>query len=140
MAQRCFHASQRGTKPARPALFLIPSDRAADGSIIPHPLCNKGGRIAMYEARFGLRRRPYPATPDGSCYYPATSHERALAQLQRALDDGEGIVVLTGTPGTGKTLLCHCLLERLGSQMVSALVTNSHLPSRAALFQAILYD
>jgi type II secretory pathway predicted ATPase ExeA len=94
----------------------------------------------MYATRFGLRRRPYPATPDAACYYPATSHERGLALLQRAFDDGESIVVLTGTPGTGKTLLCHCLLERLGPGVVSAFLTNSHLPSRAALFQAILYD
>src|SRR2546423_1306731 len=99
-----------------------------------------GEQITMYETRFGLRKRPFPATPDSSCYYPATSHERALALLQRALADGEGVVVLTGAPGTGKTLLCHCLLERLGPGVVSAFLTNSHLACRAALLQAVLYD
>jgi type II secretory pathway predicted ATPase ExeA len=94
----------------------------------------------MYETRFGLGRRPFPATPDCACYYPATTHERALALLRRALTDGDGIVVLTGAPGTGKTLLCHCLLERLGPTAVSAFLTNSHLGSRAALLQALLYD
>jgi type II secretory pathway predicted ATPase ExeA len=90
--------------------------------------------------RFGLRRRPFPNTPDASCYYPATSHEKALARLQLGLAEGESVLLLTGEPGTGKTLLCHCLLERLGPSLCSAAVTNSHLADRAALLQAILFD
>jgi type II secretory pathway predicted ATPase ExeA len=94
----------------------------------------------MYETRFGFRRRPFPPGPDSRSYYPATSHERALALLRRALDDGEGLALLTGAPGTGKTLLCHCLLERLGDGVVTAFLTNSHFSSRSALLQALLYD
>ena len=94
----------------------------------------------MYETRFGFRKRPFPATADRRAYYPATSHERALALLTRALDDGDALALLTGAPGTGKTLLCHCLLERLGDGAVTALLTNSHFASRSALLQAILYD
>jgi type II secretory pathway predicted ATPase ExeA len=90
--------------------------------------------------RFGLRRRPFPNTPDASCYYPATSHEKALARLRLGLAEGEGVLLLLGEPGTGKTLLCHSLLERLGGSVHSAAVTNSHLKDRAALLQAILYD
>jgi type II secretory pathway predicted ATPase ExeA len=94
----------------------------------------------MYETRFGFRRRPFPAGPDSRSYYPATSPERALALLRRALDDGEGLALLTGAPGTGKTLLCHCLLERLGDGFATAFLTNSHFSSRSALLQALLYD
>jgi type II secretory pathway predicted ATPase ExeA len=94
----------------------------------------------MVELPFGLRRRPFPTTPDHTCYYPATSHERALARLLRGLADGEGMLLLTGTPGTGKTLLCHCLLDRLGSEVWSAFLTNSHGSACAGLLQSILYD
>jgi type II secretory pathway predicted ATPase ExeA len=94
----------------------------------------------MYETRYGFRRRPFPASPDSRCYYPATSHERALAQIHQALAEDEGLTVLTGAPGTGKTLLCHCLLERLEDGVVSAWLTNSHFEGRAGLLQAILYD
>src|SRR5438128_5857101 len=94
----------------------------------------------MYETRFGLRQRPFPATPDPTCYYPATGHERSLAQIQQAIADDDGLVLLTGEPGTGKTLLCHCLLERLGSEISCAFLTNSHFRDRTSLFQAILYD
>ncbi len=94
----------------------------------------------MYETHFQLRQRPFPATPDPARYYPATSHERAIARLLGGLADGEGVLALMGAPGTGKTLLCHCLLERLGSRTNTAFLTNSHAGSRAALLQAILYD
>jgi len=94
----------------------------------------------MYETHFGLRRRPFRATPDSTCYYPATAHERALDRLLAALAGGEGLVLLTGEPGTGKTLLCHCLLERLGSSVTSAFLTHGRFGSPAGLFQSILYD
>jgi type II secretory pathway predicted ATPase ExeA len=37
-------------------------------------------------------------------------------------------------------MLCHCLLERLGPDVASAFLTNSHFGSRVGLLQAILYD
>jgi type II secretory pathway predicted ATPase ExeA len=94
----------------------------------------------MYETHFGLRQRPFRPTPDSSCYYPATGHERALQRLQRALGDDEGLVLLSGAPGTGKTLLCHCLLERLGADTTSAFLSHGRFASRAGLIQAILFD
>ena len=94
----------------------------------------------MYEQRFGLKRRPFPSTPDGSTYYPATAHEHALTALDRGIRAGDGFFLLTGAPGTGKTLIATTLLDRLPEGTVTALVTNSHLPDRASLLQAILYD
>jgi general secretion pathway protein A len=94
----------------------------------------------MYEKRFRLNRRPFPSTPDGSLYYPATGHEEALTRLERALAQDEGFALLTGAPGTGKTLLALCLAEKLGPDTLCAFLTNSHFPDRSALLQAILYD
>lgn len=94
----------------------------------------------MFETHFSLHQRPFPATADSAYYYPATTHERALAQLQQAIQDDEGFALLTGEPGTGKTILCHCLLDRLGDKVTSAFLTHSHFPDRAGLLQALLYD
>jgi type II secretory pathway predicted ATPase ExeA len=94
----------------------------------------------MYESHFGLRHRPFRSTPDGSCFYPASGHEDALAQLQRGLEDEEGLLLLSGEPGLGKTLLCQCLLERLGTNTRIASLTNGHIPDRVALLQSILYE
>jgi general secretion pathway protein A len=94
----------------------------------------------MDENRFGFKRRPFPPTPDTGLYYPATLHESALAALQRGIAEDEGLMLLTGVPGTGKTLLGYALLERLNDNVASAFLTNSHLPDRVSLLQAILYD
>ncbi len=94
----------------------------------------------MYETYFGLRRRPFRASPDLDGYYPATAHESILSRLIQTMREDEGWAILTGDVGTGKTLLCHCLVERLGATVQTAFLTNSHFDSRAALFQAILYD
>lgn len=94
----------------------------------------------MEATHFGGQNWPFRNGLDTRFYYPATSHEQALTRLLRALGEEEGLMLLTGAPGTGKTLLCHCLLQRLGEGVASALVTNSHFPDRAGLLQAILFD
>src|SRR5437870_3290525 len=94
----------------------------------------------MDENRFGFKCRPFPPTPDTALYYPATLHESALAALQRGIAGDEGFVLLTGEPGSGKTLLGYILLERLDENTASAFLTNSHFADRAALLQATLYD
>jgi general secretion pathway protein A len=96
--------------------------------------------MTMDATCFGLNRRPFPATPDPACYYPADGHEQALARLLHGLADGEGLVLLTGAPGVGKTLLCLRLIERLGEGTATAFLTNSHFQNRAGLLQAVLYD
>jgi type II secretory pathway predicted ATPase ExeA len=94
----------------------------------------------MDETGFGLRQRPFRAIPDTAFYYPATASERVLARLQEAIQDDEGLVLLTGEPGTGKTLVCHCLIERLGPEVTCIFLTNSHFRDRLALLQAIHFD
>jgi type II secretory pathway predicted ATPase ExeA len=108
--------------------------------------CRHGEALHMIEAHFGLRRRPFPVSPDHACYYPATSHEQALARLLDGLTDGEGLLVLAGAPGLGKTLLGHCLLDRLGvrpgegEQVEAVFLAGTHARDRVGLLQAILYD
>lgn len=94
----------------------------------------------MYEAHFGLRSRPFRPAPDPAVYYPAAAHEEALHSLRQAQADDEPLALLTAEPGMGKTLVARVLLERLGSDLSSIVVTNSHFESPAALLQALLYD
>jgi general secretion pathway protein A len=94
----------------------------------------------MYETHFGLRQRPFPAVADSECYYPATSHERALAQLQQAIEEDECLALLIGAPGTGKTKLCHRLLDRLGESVSNAFLTQGRFPNRTSFLQTLVYD
>jgi MSHA biogenesis protein MshM len=94
----------------------------------------------MYEAHFGFRTRPFRPGPDAAAYYPAAPHEEALQSLRQALAADEPFVALTGEPGVGKTLLAHVLLGRIGDEASCAVITNSHLETRTALLQALLYE
>lgn len=94
----------------------------------------------MYETHFGLRVRPFRPTPDSDSYYPATAHESTLARLLQAIADDEGLILLTGEPGSGKTLVLHRLLERVGSETVTSFLTNSHAEDAVGLLQTVLYD
>jgi type II secretory pathway predicted ATPase ExeA len=94
----------------------------------------------MYEKHFGLRHAPFRSTPDCGRYYPSSIHEDALASLLQALHDEEGLALLTGEPGVGKTLLSHCLLKRAGEGYRSAFVTNTHPGDPLALLQAIAFE
>jgi type II secretory pathway predicted ATPase ExeA len=93
----------------------------------------------MYES-FGMRERPFRPIADPECYYPATGHEAVLAQLLLGIQEDEALLLLTGDPGVGKTILCHCLLDRLGESVASVFLTHSHFGGRSGLLQAILYD
>jgi type II secretory pathway predicted ATPase ExeA len=94
----------------------------------------------MYETHFGLTSRPFRPTPDTAFYYPSTTHEHALASLRRGLDDDEGILLVAGDLGSGKTLLAWRLLEELEESYRSVLLTNSYFANRGDLQQAILFD
>jgi len=69
---------------------------------------------SVYLQHFGLAEAPFGLTPDTGFVYARTAHQQALATLWLALAEGEGYVQVRGEVGTGKTLLCRALLERLG--------------------------
>jgi general secretion pathway protein A len=54
-------------------------------------------------------------------------HQEGLAHLLYGIDFGGGFVALTGEVGTGKTTLCHCLLQQLPKNIDLALILNSKL-------------
>lgn len=90
--------------------------------------------------RFGLRTRPFRTSPDVDGYYPATTHESALAELRRGIAEEEGLLLLTAEPGLGKTLLVQRLLEEIPEGIRSVFLTHGCFRDRAQLLQAILFD
>ncbi|MDO4558138.1 MAG: AAA family ATPase, partial [Planctomycetia bacterium] len=59
----------------------------------------------------GLTRRPFLIHPDPSRFIPLGESERIRTDLSRCVARGEGIGLLTGASGTGKSLICQCLYE-----------------------------
>jgi len=70
----------------------------------------------MYDSYYGFSQAPFGLSPDVYFCYPHRSYLRAKAYMQYALHRGEGFVVVTGRPGTGKTTLIQDLLRDLGSR------------------------
>jgi general secretion pathway protein A len=94
----------------------------------------------MDETRFGLRELPFRPIPGVDCYYPATTHEQASAQILEAIEADEGLTLLIGEPGTGKTTVCLRLLQQVGEQHTRAFITHGHFATSKDLLQAVLYD
>jgi type II secretory pathway predicted ATPase ExeA len=67
----------------------------------------------MYEAFYRLANDPFRLLPDPEICFPHSSCAKAWAYLRYALKRGEGIVVVTGPPGSGKTTLAERLLNGL---------------------------
>lgn len=59
--------------------------------------------------------------------YSSSLHQEGLAHLLYGIRGNGGFVALTGEVGTGKTLLCHCLLEHLPENVDIALILNPRM-------------
>src|SRR5919197_6264529 len=82
----------------------------------------------MYLSFYGLREKPFNATPDPKFLFLTSAHRDALAQLIYGVQENKGFIVLTGEVGTGKTTLLHTLLRRFDGNTAVAFITNSTLP------------
>lgn len=60
-------------------------------------------------------------------------HQEGLAHLLYGINMGGGFVALTGEVGTGKTTLCHCLLQQLPDNVDIALILNPKLSAQELL-------
>jgi general secretion pathway protein A len=92
---------------------------------------------APYEHHYGLKEAPFSIVPDPRFFFLAATHREALAHLLYGLGtDGGGIVLLTGAPGTGKTLLCRALLEAVDEDVDVAAIDDPD-PAVEALLASV---
>ena len=74
----------------------------------------------MYEAFYGLSKKPFQLNPDPSFYFGSRQHRRAMAYLEYGLHQNEGFIVITGEVGAGKTTLVRSLFNKLDPEQVVA--------------------
>lgn len=85
----------------------------------------------MYEAHFGLRRRPFGETVDPATYVPLPSRDAVVRRLRYALEHSQGPAVVFGPPGSGKTLISRVLADQLAT--TAAFLTFPAMPTAELL-------
>lgn len=78
----------------------------------------------MYLTHFGLAEPPFKITPHPSFFYAGANRGATLDALLYAVTSGEGIVKVVGEVGSGKTMLCRMLIDRLGNSLDIVYLAN----------------
>jgi general secretion pathway protein A len=94
-------------------------------------------QVARHGDYYGLTEAPFSLTPDPKFAYPSESHDRALRTILHALSRREGLLVVTGDIGCGKTTLCRRLLPLLPERTFLSLVLNPFLTADDLLKQVL---
>lgn len=81
---------------------------------------------------FGLREYPFSLTPDPFLFFPSAHAQALLEALLFSLRRGDGLLKVVGGVGTGKTMLCRMLLEKLEGTPVNSAYLNAPMATNAA--------
>ena len=90
----------------------------------------------MYLNHFGLREAPFRITPNTEFFFDGAKRGATLDALVHAVTHDEGIVRVSGEVGSGKTMLCRMLAERLPEHVETVYIANPNL-SRDEIVMAI---
>ena len=93
----------------------------------------------MYLEHFGLREAPFRITPHTEFFFSGANRGATLEGLLYAITAGEGMVKVTGEVGSGKTMLCRVLMERLPASVETVYLAVPSL-SRDEMLAAIASD
>ncbi len=62
---------------------------------------------------FDCIESPFRNTLDTRYFYRTEQHEEGISRIRLAIEDGRGMALIQGLPGTGKTLISQMVLEQL---------------------------
>ncbi|HMM54123.1 MAG TPA: AAA family ATPase [Candidatus Desulfobacillus sp.] len=88
----------------------------------------------MYLEHFGLSEPPFRITPNTGFFFAGANRGATLEALLYAITHDEGIVKVSGEVGSGKTLLCRVLMERLPENVETIHLVNPSLSREEILF------
>jgi MSHA biogenesis protein MshM len=81
----------------------------------------------MYLGHFGLSEPPFRITPHTDFFFAGANRGATLEALLYAITHDEGIVKVSGEVGSGKTMLCRVLMERLPGNVDTIYLANPSL-------------
>ncbi len=101
------------------------------------PLHSRVSSVLTYEPYFGLTSKPFSLSTDPRALYKSSTHAAVLEDLLAAIRRREGLIVLTGEMGAGKTTLCRAALYQLDRKTFTTFVPDPDL-SREDLLRMLL--
>ena len=86
------------------------------------------------------KKRPFTAFPDVDAFFPAAAILQARQKVFRSLDRGEGVSLVFGDAGVGKTLLARLLAGQFEREAPVLAMTGFRFPDRQAFWSRLLYE
>ncbi len=90
----------------------------------------------MYLEHFGITEHPFRITPVTVFFFSGANRGEILDALIYSICEVEGIIKVSGEVGSGKTMLCRMLLEKLPGHIETIYLANPSL-SREEMLYAI---
>ncbi|MDO4905331.1 MAG: AAA family ATPase [Lautropia sp.] len=91
----------------------------------------------MYKTFFGLKSKPFRLNPHLRFLFNGTAMQRVISTLKYGLYQREGLVLLTGAPGSGKTLLIQNISRRLPDAGIQVHVVSTPRADDLSLLRQI---
>ncbi|MBQ7112516.1 MAG: AAA family ATPase [Thermoguttaceae bacterium] len=85
-------------------------------------------------------RKPFLSTPDSRVYFPAAAIEEARRSTTRCLRRNEGVALVVGATGTGKTLLTRVLAAEFEAESLVAVVSPTRRVDAKSFWQQFLFS
>src|SRR3954465_15960485 len=92
--------------------------------------------MALYLDHFGLREPPFRMPPHTDFFFDGGDRGAPLEALVYAILHDEGIVKVSGEVGSGKTMLCRVLIDRLPAHVDTIYLATPSL-AREEILEAI---
>jgi general secretion pathway protein A len=127
-------------RPPDRLLGMSPGPRLPRTRPVPVPAAPASPQDELtYETFYGLHEKPFNLSPDPKFLYHSASHDRAAQEILDSIRRHDGLVVVTGASGIGKTTLCRGMIEQLDRRTLTSFLSDPSV-SVEDLLKTLLAD
>ena len=92
----------------------------------------------MYESYYQLSGRPFNCSPNTECFFAVDYVRDSLSQLVRIVTRSEGVSLVAGPTGTGKSSVCQLLVEHFQFSHQVIYFQHAVFSSRHAFLESVV--
>lgn len=98
------------------------------------------GRYLVLEKYWECEKLPFNNVPDPNLFYMSRGHKEALSHLLYSIDKSQGIAVITGDIGSGKTLVSRVFINSIPEEKNDIAMIVNPMLSHEDFLREILYQ